>query len=87
MKDDASYAKAKADWSAAQERAHRRFFFAETRKAYLGVQSARITANVNIMERLEFHDARVIAVVFGDGEPAGVAVDSVVRNGPRWPYA
>lgn len=76
MKDPQSYAKAKRDWEDVQEVAYRRFHFEKTRRAYLQGQSARITVNINVMERLEYHDA----LVFG----------SQRHNEPgrgRWPYA
>ena len=76
MIDTASYAKAKVDWTAAQELAHRCFQFEKSRRAFLQTQSARITRNVDEMERLEKHDA----LVFGPQH-----CDAAGRG--RWPYA
>lgn len=67
---DPDYTKAKTDWEAVQRAAERRFLFNKQRVAYLQVQAARITNNIDELCRLRQTDSYVFS-------------NTVIG---RWPY-
>ena len=75
MNDSASYAKARADWDTQQRLADRRFAFDHSKRAFLQVQSRRITHNINELEVLERCDGLIYGPQRFDAAGTG-----------RWPY-